>query len=35
MPPPEAEASEEAYAKFTGELKARVVGMWEELRQRT
>ena len=34
MPPPEAEASEEAYAKFTRELKARVVGMWEELRQR-
>jgi len=34
MPPPEAEASEEAYAKFTAELKARVVGMWEELRQR-
>jgi long-chain acyl-CoA synthetase len=33
MPPPEAEASEEAYAKFTGELKARVVQMWEGLRQ--
>jgi len=34
MPPPETEASEEAYANFTGGLKARVVGMWEELRQR-
>jgi long-chain acyl-CoA synthetase len=32
MPPPEAEASEEAYAKFTAELKARVVEMWEGLR---
>ena len=28
-----AEASEEAYAKFTAELKARVVEMWEELRK--
>src|SRR6266568_1385538 len=35
MPPPEAEASEEAYAKFTGQLKARVVGMWEELRRKS
>jgi long-chain acyl-CoA synthetase len=34
MPPPEAEASEEAYAKLTADLKARVVGMWEELRNR-
>jgi len=33
MPPPEAEASEEAYAKFTAELKARVVEMWEGLRK--
>ena len=33
MPPPEAEASEEAYAKFTAALKARVVEMWEELRK--
>jgi long-chain acyl-CoA synthetase len=33
MPPPEAEASEEAYAKFTAELKARVAEMWEELRK--
>ena len=32
QPPPESEASEEAYAKFTAELKARVVGMWEGLR---
>jgi long-chain acyl-CoA synthetase len=34
MPPPEAEASEEAYAKFTAELKARVVEMWEDIRIR-
>jgi long-chain acyl-CoA synthetase len=33
MPPPEAEASEEMYANLTGELKARVVGMWEGLRK--
>jgi long-chain acyl-CoA synthetase len=33
LPPPESEGSEEAYAKLTAELKARVVGMWEELRQ--
>ncbi len=33
MPPPEAEASEESYAKFTAELKARVVEMWEALRK--
>ena len=32
MPPPASSASEEAYEKFTAELKARVVGMWEELR---
>jgi long-chain acyl-CoA synthetase len=31
-PPPEAEASEAAYEKLTAELKARVVGMWNELR---
>jgi len=31
-PPPEATASEEAYAKLTEELKTRVVEMWEELR---
>ena len=33
MPPPEAEASEEACAKFTAELKARVVEMWDGLRR--
>jgi long-chain acyl-CoA synthetase len=33
MPPPESEASEEVYAKFTAELKARVVEMWGELRK--
>jgi long-chain acyl-CoA synthetase len=33
MPQPEAEASEEAYAKFTAELKTRVVEMWEGLRK--
>ena len=33
LPPPEGEASEEAYAKLTAELKARVVGMWEGLRE--
>jgi long-chain acyl-CoA synthetase len=33
LPPPEAEASEEAYAEFTAELKARVVEMWEGLRK--
>ena len=33
LPPPEAEASEAAYEKLTAELKARVVGMWEELRR--
>jgi long-chain acyl-CoA synthetase len=33
MPPPESEASEEAYEKLTADLKARVVGMWEELRR--
>jgi long-chain acyl-CoA synthetase len=31
-PPPEAQASEEAYAQFIGEVKERVVGMWNELR---
>jgi hypothetical protein len=28
MPLPEAEASEETYAKMTAELKARIVDMW-------
>jgi long-chain acyl-CoA synthetase len=31
-PPPEAEASEEAYEELTGKLKGRVVGMWKQLR---
>jgi long-chain acyl-CoA synthetase len=31
-PPPESEASEEAYEKLTADLKARIVGMWETLR---
>jgi long-chain acyl-CoA synthetase len=34
QPPPESEASEKAYEKLTAELKARVVEMWERLRQR-
>jgi long-chain acyl-CoA synthetase len=33
MPPPENEASEEAYEKLTAELKSRVVTMWEGLRE--
>jgi long-chain acyl-CoA synthetase len=33
LPPPEAEASEEAYARLTAELKATVVAMWEEVRE--
>ena len=32
VPPPENEASEEAYEKLTAELKDRVVKMWQELR---
>jgi len=32
LPPPESEASEETYERLTGELKSRVVGMWEQLR---
>jgi len=31
-PPPEAQASEEAYAEFIGQVKERVVEMWKELR---
>jgi long-chain acyl-CoA synthetase len=31
-PPPEADASEDAYAKLTAKVKDRVVAMWEELR---
>jgi long-chain acyl-CoA synthetase len=33
-PPPESTASEEAYEKLTAELKARIVGMWEKLREK-
>ncbi len=33
IPPPESEASEEAYAKLTEELKYRIVEMWEEIRK--
>jgi len=33
FPPPETEASEVAYEKLTAELKARIIGMWTELRQ--
>ena len=32
-PPPESSASEEAYEKLTAELKARIVEMWEKLRE--
>jgi long-chain acyl-CoA synthetase len=32
IPPPEAEASEEAYERLTAELKSRVVTMWQGLR---
>ena len=32
LPPPESTASEESYSKLTAELKARVVEMWQELR---
>ena len=33
FPPPESQASEEAYEKLTSVLKARIEKMWEELRQ--
>ena len=33
IPPPETEASEATYERFTAELKARVSEMWEELRK--
>ena len=33
LPPPESEASEQAYEKLTADLKARVVAMWNELRE--
>jgi long-chain acyl-CoA synthetase len=32
-PPPESEASEAAYEKLTAELKARIFGIWENLRK--
>jgi len=32
-PPPESEASEKTYEEFTAELKARIVEMWEKLRE--
>jgi long-chain acyl-CoA synthetase len=32
QPPPESQASEDAYAKLTAELKERVAGMWDEIR---
>jgi len=34
-PPPEAEASEEAYEELTAKLKGRIVAMWEHLRKRS
>jgi long-chain acyl-CoA synthetase len=34
IPPLESQASEEAYAKLTAELKERIVKMWEEIRNR-
>ena len=33
LPPPESEASEQAYEKLTADLKGRVVGIWEGLRR--
>jgi long-chain acyl-CoA synthetase len=33
LPPPESEASEAAYEKLTSDLKARIVEMWEGLRE--
>ena len=33
FPPPESEASEDAYQQLTADLKARVVEMWEKLRK--
>ena len=35
IPPPESEASEEAYEKLMAELKTKVVEMWQELRRQT
>ncbi len=31
IPPPESEASEEAYEKLTADVKVRIVAMWEKL----
>jgi len=33
VPPPESDASEAAYEKLTADLKARIVAMWENLRE--
>jgi long-chain acyl-CoA synthetase len=33
LPPPESQASEDAYAKLTAELKEKVAGMWDEIRK--
>jgi long-chain acyl-CoA synthetase len=35
LPPPESEASEEAYEELTAEVKAKIVAMWEEMRKST
>jgi 1-acyl-sn-glycerol-3-phosphate acyltransferase len=35
QPPPESQASEEAYGRLTADLKAKVLGMWEEIHQAT
>jgi long-chain acyl-CoA synthetase len=34
MPPPESSASEETYEQLTADLKAKIVAMWEKLRER-
>jgi hypothetical protein len=34
QPPPESHASEEAYAKFTADLRETVVGMWNGIRDK-
>jgi 1-acyl-sn-glycerol-3-phosphate acyltransferase len=34
QPLPESEASEEAYEKLTADLKSRIIGMWEQLREK-
>ena len=33
MPPPESSASEETYEQLTADLKAKIVAMWERLRE--